>query len=130
MEFLFLTTGKFWLFCLRGIFEYISLYMHYLSSMYCKVYILKTLLFFFLLQLSSFFHLAATSQQQQSATNVTTTGDNHHNNRQQSSVIQDLKATEMSFGKALSIQREMLKSNPPNVDQVLLRVASTQCKTD
>jgi hypothetical protein len=36
----------------------------------------------------------------------------------------------MSFGKALSIQREMLKSNPPNVDQVLLSFASTQCKTD
>jgi tetratricopeptide (TPR) repeat protein len=41
--------------------------------------------------------------------------------------IQDLKAAEISFGKALSIQREMLKSNPPNVDQVLLSVASTQC---
>jgi hypothetical protein len=70
-----------------------------------------------------------TSEQQQSATNVTTTGDNRHNNRQQSSVIQDLKATEMSFGKALSIQREMLKSNPPDADQVLLSVASTQCNT-
>jgi hypothetical protein len=44
--------------------------------------------------------------------------------------IQDLKPTEISFGKTLSIQREMLKSNPPNVDQVLLSVASTQCKTD
>jgi hypothetical protein len=44
--------------------------------------------------------------------------------------IQDLKAMEMSFGKALSIQREMLKSNTPNADQVLLGVASTQCKTD
>jgi hypothetical protein len=44
--------------------------------------------------------------------------------------IQDLKAMEMSFGKALSIQREMLKSNPPNADQVLLSVASTKCKTD
>jgi hypothetical protein len=43
--------------------------------------------------------------------------------------IQDLKATEMSFVKALSIQREMLKSNPRNADQVLLSVASTQCKT-
>jgi uncharacterized protein YoaH (UPF0181 family) len=41
--------------------------------------------------------------------------------------IQDLKAAEMSFGKALSIQREMLKSNPSNADQVVPGVASTQC---